>query len=88
MKTHEVAPDIIESWLSGDKIQAIKRHRERTGCSLSEAVTDITMRAEESPWSRLPVYMPSKPTKLCPKCQEILRTDKAKQCFKCGADWH
>ena len=24
----------------------------------------------------------------CPKCGEPLRTEKAKQCLKCGADWH
>lgn len=25
---------------------------------------------------------------LCPKCGVPLRTNQAKQCFKCGADWH
>jgi hypothetical protein len=24
----------------------------------------------------------------CPHCGQPLRTDRAKQCFHCGADWH
>jgi hypothetical protein len=24
----------------------------------------------------------------CPKCNRVLRTSKAQQCFWCGADWH
>lgn len=24
----------------------------------------------------------------CPKCQRVVRTPKAKQCFWCGHDWH
>jgi hypothetical protein len=27
-------------------------------------------------------------TAKCPKCGKVLRTDRAKQCFHCGADWH
>ena len=30
----------------------------------------------------------SRPTATCPHCGHILRTDQAKQCFHCGADWH
>jgi hypothetical protein len=30
----------------------------------------------------------SKPTKRCPDCGKLLRSDKAQQCFECGADWH
>lgn len=26
--------------------------------------------------------------KLCPQCGEPLRSNQAKQCFECGADWH
>ena len=29
-----------------------------------------------------------KPTVLCPQCGFPLRSEKAKQCFQCGADWH
>jgi len=29
-----------------------------------------------------------KTTRPCPSCGEPLRTELAKQCFKCGADWH
>ena len=25
---------------------------------------------------------------VCPKCGALLRTENAKQCLKCGADWH
>jgi len=28
------------------------------------------------------------PTATCPRCHQLLRTDNAKQCFHCGADWH
>jgi len=30
----------------------------------------------------------TQPTARCPRCHRILRTDNAKQCFHCGADWH
>jgi hypothetical protein len=30
----------------------------------------------------------TRPTATCPRCHQILRTDNAKQCFHCGADWH
>ena len=29
-----------------------------------------------------------KPTVPCPQCGFPLRSEKAKQCFQCGADWH
>jgi hypothetical protein len=31
---------------------------------------------------------PKPPSIPCPYCGEMLRTGLAKQCFKCGADWH
>ena len=30
----------------------------------------------------------TRPKATCPRCGRILRTDQAKQCFHCGADWH
>lgn len=30
----------------------------------------------------------TRPTARCPRCHQLLRTDHAKQCFHCGADWH
>lgn len=30
----------------------------------------------------------TRPTARCPRCHGLLRTDNAKQCFHCGADWH
>lgn len=30
----------------------------------------------------------TRPTARCPRCNGLLRTDSAKQCFHCGADWH
>ena len=30
----------------------------------------------------------TRPTARCPRCNQLLRTDTAKQCFHCGADWH
>jgi len=31
------------------------------------------------------IYNPPKP---CPHCGELLRTNRAQQCFLCGSDWH
>jgi hypothetical protein len=32
--------------------------------------------------------MPRAKNPLCPKCGSELRTPFARQCFRCGADWH
>ena len=60
-------------------ILAMKRLREATGCSLVEAKGWVE--------KHMPV-MQRKASKPCPYCGKVLRTDKARQCFDCGMDWH
>jgi hypothetical protein len=35
-----------------------------------------------------PLPVPARIQSRCPKCGKLLRSDLAKQCFSCGADWH
>jgi ribosomal protein L7/L12 len=65
--------------LDGNKINSIKKHRAKTGCSLAEAQKFVEGK---------PYFPEPKSTKQCPACGSHLRTDEAKQCFVCGDDWH
>ena len=66
----------------GRRVEAIRKLRELTGCPLA--------------WAKIWVSHPTGPkpehtrgnTSPCPYCGKPLRTDQAKQCFHCGADWH
>jgi hypothetical protein len=66
----------------GQKIAAIKRLREATGWSLLEAMTWIDQPSAAGEIRMQRIATP------CPHCGHPLRTDKAKQCFHCGSDWH
>ena len=56
----------------------------KTLADLSRVVEDRA-RAEGSKATTI-TY--TRPTARCPRCHGLLRTDNAKQCFHCGADWH
>lgn len=66
----------------GTVIDAIKWLRQTSGCGLAVAnarVSDILATTDlVQPRMSVP----------CPYCGKPLRTNEAKQCFKCGADWH
>ena len=66
----------------GHTIAAIKRLREETGWGLADAKMWVDRTLEG--------HGPTKNIagKLCPYCGNGLRTDRAKQCFECGTDWH
>lgn len=74
--------EIRELIAQGQTIDAVKRLREQEGWDLAKAKLWVDREvAARSGWTR-------PPTKPCPSCGRPLRTDAAKQCFACGADWH
>jgi hypothetical protein len=66
----------------GHTIDAIKRLREATGWRLREALIWVDRALEAGEFGPQPTRKP------CPYCGQPLRTEKAKQCFNCGSDWH
>jgi hypothetical protein len=66
----------------GHTIDAIKRLREATGWGLREALMWVHRALEAGEFRPQPTRTP------CPYCGQPLRTEKAKQCFNCGSDWH
>jgi hypothetical protein len=66
----------------GQKIPAIKRLREATGWGLLEAMTWIDRALASGDFRTQRTGAP------CPHCGQPLRTEKARQCFNCGSDWH
>ena len=66
----------------GHTIAATKRLREATGWCLADVKmwVDRTLEGHES--------TKTSTGKPCPYCGKGLRTDRAKQCFECGTDWH
>ena len=76
----ELEAELKVMMAKGLTISAIKRLREATGCGLADAKTwvDRTLVKDK----RRPADKP------CPYCGKPLRTDLARQCFECGADWH
>ena len=66
----------------GQSITAIKRIQSLTGCGLADAHSafhDVSLGHE---------FTPPVSSTLCPHCDQPLRTDAARQCLACGADWH
>jgi hypothetical protein len=61
----------------GSVIDAIKKLRLATGHALAECAKWVTKDLDYP-----------KPAAPCPQCGKPLKTDLAKQCSACGADWH
>jgi hypothetical protein len=60
-------------------IQVVKTIIERAGCTVGDAFG----------WLYSYYYRQERlRAKPCPYCGKPLRTNEAKQCFECGADWH
>jgi hypothetical protein len=66
----------------GHTIAAIKRLREATGWGLREALIWVNRALDGGQSKTHRTQMP------CPHCGQPLRTEKARQCFNCGSDWH
>jgi hypothetical protein len=66
----------------GQRIAAIKKYRDATGCSL----TDVKRWLDEYLAKFEPPIGNRSPP--CPYCEQPLRSPKAKQCLECGMDWH
>ena len=73
---------ILQLVADGQSITAIKRIQSLTGCGLADAHTAFHA------VSHGVEFESTVGSKLCPQCNEPLRTDKAQQCLSCGADWH
>jgi hypothetical protein len=61
--------------------KATRRMEQATGLPHSHCNIWVKDRVPYSEW-----YPP--PTKPCPYCGAILKTDLANQCLLCGMDWH
>lgn len=75
----DITDEDVARLRSLSNVQAMKEIKERTGCSLK--------------WAKIWALHPNGPQPRfagppCPFCGEPLRTEKAKQCLNCGADWH
>jgi hypothetical protein len=81
-KAAEVEAEVRGLINQGQKIAAITRLREVACWDLRKAMTwvDQALAAGEIRMERTGTP--------CPHCGQPLRTDKAKQCFNCGSDWH
>ena len=66
---------------TGSSIQQIKRMRDITGCPLGWAKLWL-----HHPHGPVPHKSDSGPP--CPECGQNIKTELAKQCLHCGADWH
>lgn len=62
-------------------MEAVRRLREQTGCSMRWA--KIWLLHPDGPQPKRDAGGPP-----CPCCAKPLRTPQAQQCFHCGADWH
>jgi hypothetical protein len=67
----------------GRTVSAIKLLRTATNASLSECIKWVEERIR-----RLDGIQRRSNGPPCPYCGKALRTDKARQCFECGVDWH
>lgn len=76
---HDDRRDITSLIERGSGIKAISRYQEATGRGLIESKAAVADFVKELAMASLP---------RCPNCGKRLRTVKAQQCFKCGADWH
>jgi hypothetical protein len=68
----------------GNTIAAIKRVRESMGCGLSKAHEWVDRMIQAGGFT----IRNESTGKHCPYCGKPLATDRAKQCFSCGMDWH
>jgi hypothetical protein len=68
----------------GHTIAAIKRLREAMGCGLAEAHAWVDCNFREGGLD----FRNERTGTPCPHCGKPLASDKAKQCFSCGMDWH
>jgi hypothetical protein len=73
MRTH-----LTELARSGQMIKAIQEYMRHHQIPLSEAIELVGQLHPKVAGSGA----------FCPACGEKLRTALAKQCFKCGKDWH
>ena len=78
----ELEAEVRELIGRGHTIAAVKRLREATGRGLADAKMWVDRTAEGHGSTKIGTGKP------CPYCGRPLRTDRAKQCFECGADWH
>jgi hypothetical protein len=63
-------------------VSAIRRYREITGKGLAESKSAVESAIVDDELGRIGAGPP------CPECGKPLRTKKAQQCYRCGADWH
>lgn len=64
---------------AGHERQVIEKLHKEAGLNFRQATTWIKYY-----WRRSLIDPPLP----CPHCGELLRTNKAQQCFSCGKDWH
>jgi hypothetical protein len=78
----ELDAEVRELIGRGHSIVAVKRLQEAMGWGLADAKmwVDRTLEGHGSAKTRTGTA--------CPYCGRPLRTERAKQCFECGTDWH
>jgi hypothetical protein len=79
----DLEAEVVALMQQGRTIEAIQRLRLAMNVSLADAKRWVDDRVQALP-GKAKVFT-GRP---CPFCGKPLRTDRARQCFECGKDWH